>query len=669
MILLNKLFRFVIHEGISDLFLVPGEPPMFRRWNKVSWSSGEPILDALTISNALREIAPPGVWARFEQRGEAHFAFDEDGSGRFRAHYFHDKNGLGAAFRAIPSKTPDLKELGHLELIQDLCQMSKGLILVTGPPSSGKTTTVAALVNHINETQSKLITTIEQQVEFRHKNSHSFVTQIPRNEKVQLCEQQVRMALHEGCEVLILDELSSLEELELAMHVSELGPLVIAVTQGLDAVSVLEWLMTGVHEDRRQSMCRRLATNLRAILNQRLLNRTDGQGLALATEILLCSSQISQNILDQRIDQIPLTMRNASRLGMIDMNSALLRLVGEKHIEPLEAYREAVEKEALIDGFRRAGIPFSPPRFSDMQVSHAAHRHLIPVRFLNAELSDLDLGAMANQDEATTIDKRAESSKHDRKELENEEAVKPEMTVIEPALLELGHIINASARARLILQHPNSSESIIELFGGLGILYGRNILDRQRGLRNDWLCQAFPPDNPEAQRSTRRISRIHGGFRVPDDGGWQIATWGESGLSLNDVEIPTNKWLRLPSQPFQLDIAQGAVRLEGQAFRAQSLVLKRPLEERVWYVVLRHRVDFGLTKAGFDVAAGLSRTQFGFGIVYTDGHFTLIPGMAGHVTSHGKAVESHRQLEPGMSIEIGNYSLTFQALMVKDPAR
>ena len=180
---------------------------------------------------------------------------------------------------------------------------------------------------------------------------------------------------------------------------------------------------------------------------------------------------------------------------------------------------------------------------------------------------------------------------------------------------------------------------------------------------------ALPEDDHEARAATRRISRIHGGFRVPDDGGWQVAAWGEAGMAIDDRRLPRGQWLKLPAQSFTLDIADDAVSLDCQAFRAQSLVLKRPASESIWYVVLRHRVDFALTTAGFDVATGLSGTQFGFGVVYADGEFRLIPGMAGNVTSGGKPVDSHRRLEAGMSIEVGRFSLVFQPLMVRDIAR
>jgi twitching motility protein PilT len=673
MTLLDKLFRFVIQEGISDLFLVSREPPMFRRWNEVSWSSGEPILDPLTVSSVLRDIAPAKVWSRFEKIGEAEFALDLENLGRFRAHYFHDVNGLGAAFRVVSGDPPSLKDLGHSELIHDLCDMDKGLILVSGPPSSGKSTTAAAMVAHINETQTKLITTFEHQIEYRHENAQSFISQVTLQHSQADLEKQTRLALREGVDVIVFDELSRIEELEFALHVSELGPLVIGVIPGLDSVSIIEWLLMGANEDRRESMRRRLSTSLRAILNQRLLKTVDDQGLALAVEILLCSSQISSLIYEERLDQIPLTIGNASRLGMVDLNSALLQLVAEKHVQPLEAYREAIDKEVLIEGFRRAGIPFSPPRFSDMQISHTAHRNLIPVNLSRQKFGSFTLadGQAISDDDATTIVTRPKftTDRLKRAMLDGDAVLSSSIKVIEPALLELGRIVNASARARLLLQHPNRSESIIELFGGSGILYGRHQLDRQRGIRNDWVCQAFPPDNPEAQQLTRRISRIHGGFRVPDNGAWQMASWGEAGTAINGIQVPPDSWLTLPKQPFQLEIAAETVKLDCQAFHAQALVLKRPKEEGVWYVVLRHRVDFGLTQAGFDVAAGLNRSQHGFGVVYTDGHFVLIPGMAGNVTSKGKPIDSHRKLEPGMEIEVGRYSLTFQPLMVKDPAR
>lgn len=665
MALLDRLFRFALQENLTDLFLVAGEPPLFRRRNEVAWSSGEPELDELTLANVLREFTPDSEWTRFERRGQATFAFDVPDVGRFRANLHRDERGSGVSFRVLPPDLPDLESLGHSELVQQLCRLDSGLILVTGPAASGRTTTALAMAADIHRRVARRIVTLEDHVEYRLGDGEGVVTQLSAERPGQPLAARLEAANRLGCDLLIVDELSFGPDLEAVLRFAERGPLVIAVTRGLDTISVLERALSCGAEERRPDQRRRLASTLRAVINQRLVPTADESGQALALELLLCSQQVGANILEDRLDQIPLTMRNASRLGMVGLNTSLMRLLGEQRIEPRHAWHAAVEKDALVEGFRRAGVPFSPPRFAELQTVNAAHRNLTAVRLgRSAQIlpSDVLAEAPGSTEASTIIPRSAEDVGPDR-------ADGSDFEVVEPALLELGRVVNASARARLLLQHPDRHETIIELFGGSGILFGRNPLDRQRGLRNDWLCQALPEDDHEARAATRRISRIHGGFRVPDDGGWQVAAWGEAGMAIDDRRLPRGQWLKLPAQSFTLDIADDAVSLDCQAFRAQSLVLKRPASESIWYVVLRHRVDFALTTAGFDVATGLSGTQFGFGVVYADGEFRLIPGMAGNVTSGGKPVDSHRRLEAGMSIEVGRFSLVFQPLMVRDIAR
>lgn len=686
MVMLERLFRFAIQEGASDLFIVPGEPPLFRLAGELTWASGEHAFDEDTVEAVLQEIAPPPAWSRFGHEPSARFICEAAHVGRLRADYYRDARGMGAAFRPIPNHLPSLEELGLMPALAGLCEQPRGLILISGPPFSGKTTTLHGVINHINHHRAAHILSFEDPVEFLHHRARGLVHQRELGGDRGALVRYAREALYQDPDVLVFADLSGAEEIGCALEAAAAGPLVIATLSASTAAEAIAAVIDAWPAARRAEARRKLAAVLRGVVNQRLLRRKDGRGLVVAAELALATPPLTAAIARGAVSEDDLAAAEAGLGG--SFNAALLRLIGLEAITPAVAFRASLDKDGLTDGFRRAGIALEASRFSNQQLHQVSVRRRVPIKLSREqELALLEstagadtLAAQENDTLTVNLDASVSLGGLGQTLVPREEhtstreiplpGLDERLQVLEPAVLEVGKVHNATNRGRLLVQHPGGEESVIELFGGYGLLFGRSHLDLQRGLRNDWVCQAMPFDDPEARRATRRISRVHGGFRVGDDGGWQIANWSETGATIDGARLTKGRWQLLPSSPFELAIAERAVVLESRAFRAQALVLKRPPEEGLWYLLLRHRIDIGISRSrGINVYSALRGSQLGFGLVLQRDGFQLVPGISGHVYCNGRPLGSHRRLEPGLTVELGRYALTYQALTSRDTAR
>jgi twitching motility protein PilT len=355
-----QLLRELTAARGSDLHLASAQAPRWRIDGDLMVILGydAPAPDALR--SLLWEITPEHNRAQFEARHDTDFAYELPGTGRFRVNLFRDRLGIGAVMRQIPEKIPTAEDLGLSEAVRNLAYLSKGLVLVTGPTGSGKSTTLAAIVDLVNRTRNDHIITIEDPVEFVHPSRRCLVNQREVHVHTDSFKQALRAALREDPDVVLVGELRDLETISIAIETAETGHLVFGTLHTTTATSTVERLVDQFPGDRQEQVRMMLADSLKAVIAQTLLKRRGG-GRVAAQEILLANPAVSNLIREGKTFQLASAMQTGRAKGMILLNDALLDLVSRGVVEPREAYLKAIDKENLVKAFKAASIPFDPP--------------------------------------------------------------------------------------------------------------------------------------------------------------------------------------------------------------------------------------------------------------------------------------------------------------------
>jgi twitching motility protein PilT len=291
----------------------------------------------------------------FQARNDTDFA-TATSEARFRVNVFADRHGIGAVMRQIPSKVLSAVDLGLSPPILDLCFLSKGLVLVTGPTGSGKSTTLAAMVDHVNRNRDDHIITIEDPVEFVHENKRCLVNQREVGTHTQSFKNALRAALREDPDVVLVGELRDLETIAIAIETAETGHLVFGTLHTNSAPSTVDRIIDQFPSDRQAQIRTMLSESLRGVVTQ-VLCKKKGGGRVAAMEILLVSSSVANLIREGKTFQIPSVMQTAKGMGMATMNDSLLDLVKKGLVEPAEALSKAVAKNELKQLFERNDIP------------------------------------------------------------------------------------------------------------------------------------------------------------------------------------------------------------------------------------------------------------------------------------------------------------------------
>jgi len=352
---IRKLLGLALERGASDLHLVSGQLPRLRE-------SGDLVpLEDLTAPTSeilgpmLHDMMPERSKDQFESRHDADFAFELDSKARFRVNVFMDRLGIGAVFRQIPTKIPSIEELGLPSSLRRLADLAKGLVLVTGPTGSGKSTTLAAIVDLLNSEQNSHIITIEDPIEFVHASKRCLVNQREVGTHTESFEQALRAALREDPDIVLVGEMRDLETTAIAIETAETGHLVFGTLHTTSAPSTIERVVDQYPSDRQGQIRMMLATSLKAVVSQTLLKKKGG-GRVAALEILFCTNAVSNLIREGKTFQIVSAMQTGRKSGMITLNDSLVSLVKEGVVDVDEAYKKAVEKEALVSKLSAAGI-------------------------------------------------------------------------------------------------------------------------------------------------------------------------------------------------------------------------------------------------------------------------------------------------------------------------
>jgi twitching motility protein PilT len=338
----------------SDLHLSTGHRPRIRIHGELADLPGYRAPDSERLQQVLFEITPERNREQYQATSDTDFAHELPGKARFRINLFRDQRGFGAVLRVIPSTIPTIDELGLPEVVRKLAHLSKGLVLVTGPTGSGKSTTLAAIIDLINRTRTDHILTIEDPVEFVHASKKCLVNQREVGVHTASFKQALRAALREDPDVVLVGEMRDLETIAIAIETAETGHLVFGTLHTSTAPSTIERLVDQFPGDRQGQIRMMLSDSLRAVIAQTLLKKIGG-GRVAAYEILISTPAVANLIREGKTFQIASAMQTGKAVGMVLLNDALLGLVEKKLVEPREAYLKAVDKEALLARFRSAG--------------------------------------------------------------------------------------------------------------------------------------------------------------------------------------------------------------------------------------------------------------------------------------------------------------------------
>ncbi len=351
---IDELLSVMIARKASDLHLTTGFKPSLRVDGAIVSMEGQAWLSGESLSSLLAEIMPPKNAEEFSHTWDTDFAHAVAGLGRFRVNAFMDNRGPGAVLRAIPSRIPTLDSLKLPDVIKEFCHLSKGLVLVTGPTGSGKSTTLAAMIDYVNRSRADHIVTIEDPIEFVHEPDRCLIHQREVRTHTKSFAAALRAALREDPDIVLVGEMRDLETMEIALETANTGHLVFGTLHTNTASSTVNRIIDQFPADRQNQVRTMLADALKGVVAQALCKRTGG-GRVAAVEILVVNYAVSSNIREGKTHQIPSAMQVGKGIGMRLFNDSLTHLVVEGIITAREAYLRAVDKDGIAKDLAAAG--------------------------------------------------------------------------------------------------------------------------------------------------------------------------------------------------------------------------------------------------------------------------------------------------------------------------
>jgi len=352
---IDRLFRKMIAEKCSDLHIASGNPPLFRKDGDIVPLGETEALSAEQARDLLLAITPEKNREQFDECHDTDFAYELAGQARFRCNLFMDRLGMGGVFRVIPSRIPSAEDLGLGKQILEMCHLSKGLILVTGPTGSGKSTTLAAMVDYINRNLNAHLITIEDPIEFVHQNKKCLVNQREVGNHTQGFKHALRAALREDPDIVLVGEMRDLETVAIAIETAETGHLVFGTLHTNTAPSTVDRIIDQFPTDRQAQVRTMLSESLKGVITQMLCKKKGGGRIA-AQEVLIVNSAISNLIREGKTFQIPSLMQTGKGIGMVCLNDALHDLVRRDLVDAAEAYSKSASKSEFKALLARAGV-------------------------------------------------------------------------------------------------------------------------------------------------------------------------------------------------------------------------------------------------------------------------------------------------------------------------
>jgi twitching motility protein PilT len=357
---ISAIFDALLAEKGSDLHLSIGYPPLGRIRGKLTPLREAP-LTATEVEGMLFELVAPEQKLQITEELDLDFSYTYGAKARFRANYFYKTTGLAAVFRAIPSKVLSLEELNMPSAVRRLAERRSGLVLVTGPAGSGRSTTLAAILNHINQNRPVNVLTIEDPVEFVHESARAQVTHREVGPHASSFAAALRSAGREDANVILAGELNTPESMKLALELASSGALVLGMVYALGAQAAVERILLSVPAEEQVQIRGLLADNLAGILSQQLLRAADSKGRVLALEVLIGGGAVVETIREGNVSQLVGSMRAGEAQGMQTLDQHLERLLAAGTIVPQDALEKAQDREAFAQVLRRLKPDFELP--------------------------------------------------------------------------------------------------------------------------------------------------------------------------------------------------------------------------------------------------------------------------------------------------------------------
>jgi twitching motility protein PilT len=356
----ERLFQELLEQNGSDLHCSSFEVPIARIHGDMEELTEFGILGPNQILEMMETLAPPLAWARFQEKNDADFAYAfESGNCRLRVNYFRDRVGPGFVCRVIPNQIPDPDKLGLADSIRRLADLSKGLVLVTGPTGSGKSTTLAAILDLANQKRTDHILTIEDPIEFVHPRKNCLVNQREVGTHTESFKSGLRAALREDPDIVLVGEMRDLETIAIALETAITGHLVFGTLHTNSAIGTIDRIVDQFPPDRQQQIRVMLADSLKASISQILLKKTGGGRIA-AIESLFVTPAIANLIREGKNYQITSAMQTGRAYGQKLMNDALMELIQARQIDPMDAYMKCPDKESFMATLKRNNYNWDP---------------------------------------------------------------------------------------------------------------------------------------------------------------------------------------------------------------------------------------------------------------------------------------------------------------------
>jgi twitching motility protein PilT len=354
---LDQLLTTMVEKGASDLHLRVTEPPILRHHGEMERQEGPAIADEQLFA-MIRSIMPERNRREYQETNDTDYAYELAGVARFRCNAARDRNGPVAVFRQIPATVVTVEQMKVTEEVQRLCFLTKGLVLVTGPTGSGKSTTLCALIDLVNRARSDHVITIEDPIEFVHKNKSCIITQRQVHVHTKSFKAALRAALREDPDIVLVGEMRDLETVSIAIETAETGHLVFGTLHTTTAAGTVDRIIDQFPADRQEQIRVMLAESLKGVISQTLCKKIGG-GRVAAREILLSMPSVTNLIREAKTFQIPSIMQTSRRLGMVTLNDALIAYVDSGEVEPKEAYMKCVEKQGFVQMLKARNLDVS----------------------------------------------------------------------------------------------------------------------------------------------------------------------------------------------------------------------------------------------------------------------------------------------------------------------
>ncbi|MBW1671226.1 MAG: type IV pilus twitching motility protein PilT [Deltaproteobacteria bacterium] len=355
---IDAFFKLMHEQGASDLHLASGSPPIFRIRGSLQRIKYK-ILENDELKAMLYEIAPESKIKLFEESGDIDFGYEIPGLARYRANFFMQKNGVGAVFREIPSKILTAEQLGLPDIMTKLSMLPRGLVLVTGPTGSGKSTTLAAIVDHANRNRKDHIITVEDPIEFVHEHKGCLVNHREVGSHTKSFGAALKGALREDPDIILVGEMRDLETISLAIEAAMTGHLVMGTLHTISAAKTVDRIIEIFPTNQQPQVRATLADALRAVISQTMFKRIDIQGRCVAFEILVATPAVRNLIREGKTYQIPSSMQTGKKFGMQTLDDAIMELMKNGRVHPDEAYNKCVDKAKFKPFAKNAPADFT----------------------------------------------------------------------------------------------------------------------------------------------------------------------------------------------------------------------------------------------------------------------------------------------------------------------